>query len=502
MKICFIAEGCYPYVVGGVSDWIHSMIQSFPNIEFILITILSDRSKRGEFVYELPENLTEVHEVYLQDFDWDHSKKKGRRVHLNKNQHGALRGIILNQVMDWEPLFELFQNHNVSVDEILMGEEFLRVVTECYNTKYSQIPFTDFLWTLRSIYLPLFLVMRMEIPQADLYHCVATGYAGVLGGMAKWKYGSGLLVSEHGIYTREREEELIKATWVPNTYKNIWIEQFRKMSNLAYQQADWVTSLYEYAQTLQHELGCPADKTVITPNGIDMGRFIDLAGKQEEDEGFINIGAMLRVAPIKDVKTMIQAFLLAKKRVPNIRLWIMGSWDENRKYAEECFDMVENLQTPDIIFTDNVDITDYLGRMDMTILTSISEGQPLSVLESFAARKPVIATDVGNCRELIYGGTDDEFGPAGIVAHIMNLEEIANAIVELAANPQLCLQMGGNGYRRVKAKYKIEDMKQTYARIYQDFADKLWIMWTEEPFRIPKGRKKVKKFGWNRRRSK
>ena len=53
----------------------------------------------------------------------------------------------------------------------------------------------------------------------------------------------------------------------------------------------------------------------------------------------------------------------------------------------------------DVIFTGKVDVTEYLGKMDMTILTSISEGQPLKILDSFAAKKPVIATDVGNCRD-------------------------------------------------------------------------------------------------------
>lgn len=501
MKICFVAEGCYPYTVGGVSSWIHSMIRLFPNVEFILTTIVSNRDQRGKFVYELPENLTEVHEVYLEDFDWDFSKKKGKRVSLNKTQYQALRSIILNREVTWEPLFELFHKHKVSVDEILMGADFLKVATECYNLRYPQIAFSDFLWTLRSIYLPLFLVMRMDFPKADLYHCVATGYAGVLGSMAKYFYKSGLLLSEHGIYTREREEELIKATWVAGTYKNIWIEQFRKMSNLAYGAADMVTSLYEHAQTLQHELGCPPDKTVITPNGIDTDRLADLPGKTEEDKDAVNIGAMLRVTPIKDVKTMIQAFDYAKKRMPKIKLWIMGSWAEDEEYAQECFDLVESLRVPDVIFTGQVDITEYLGRMDMTILTSISEGQPLVMLESFAARKPVIATDVGNCRELIYGESDDELGQAGILTHIMNMEEIANAIVELAVSSKLRQEMGEIGYRRVMSKYRIEHMRDRYARIYQGFAEKLNVPWTEEPFRIEDSREQVKKRGGNRRKT-
>lgn len=485
MKICIVAEGCYPYVTGGVGGWVHAIIQMFPNIEFILTTIVSNRSQRGKFIYELPENLTEVHEVYLEDLDWDYSKKRGHRPRLEKEQYQALRSIILNLDVDWKPLFDLFHKHAISPDEILMGEDFYRVVKECYHLKFPQIPFSDFLWTMRSIYLPLFLVLRMDLPEADLYHCVATGYAGVLGSMAKHFFGSGLLISEHGIYTREREEELIKATWVAGLYKNIWIEQFRKMSNLAYNQADMVTSLYDHARDLQIELGCPEQKITLTPNAINMDRFADLPGKTEEDAGMINIGAIIRVTPIKDVKTMIQAFAYAKRRVPNLRLWIMGPCEEDPEYAQECFELVEALALPDVVFTGQVDVAAYLGRMDMTILTSISEGQPLAIMESYAARKPVIATDVGDCRGLIYGNAD-EFGQAGILTHIMNLEDISGAIVELANSPELRRQMGENGYRRIKANFQTEHLKRRYTKIYQEFAEKQEIPWTEEPFRIKK----------------
>ena len=146
-------------------------------------------------------------------------------------------------------------------------------------------------------------------------------------------------------------------------------------------------------------------------------------------------------------------------------------------------------------------MVDYLGRMDMTILTSISEGQPLVVLESFAAHKPVITTDVGNCRGLIYGEDGDDLGQAGILTHIMNLDEIANAIVEMAASSQLRRKMGEVGYQRVKAKYQIEHMRQQYAKIYRDFAEKLQVPWSEEPFQITDSRKQVKKHGRDRRKA-
>lgn len=483
MKICIVAEGCYPYVVGGVSGWIHSMIKSFPNIEFVILAIVANRSQRGKFVYELPENVTEVYEAYLDDYDWTRRTKRGKRTKLNPKQYSALRSVILNREVDWDTLFEMFQNKKFSIDDLLMGADFLQVVKEVYHMRYPQIVFSDFLWTIRSIYLPLFLVLQTNIPRADVYHCVATGYAGVLGSMANYFYGCGLIISEHGIYTREREEELLKAGWVEGIYKNIWIEQFRKMSRLAYDRADMVTCLYAHARSLQIGLGCPEEKIVITPNGIDVERLANLPGKRPEDEGYINIGAVLRVTPIKDVKTMLRAFAFASERVKNLRLWIMGPWDEDEKYARECFDLVDQQKLSGVIFTGRIDVREYLGRMDFTILTSISEGQPLTILESYAAHKPVIATDVGNCCELIYG-EGDGCGTAGILTHIMNVSEIASAIVDMATSSSKRQEMGECGYKRVMQRYQLKQMHQNYQEIYEEIGWDYGCVLPEEDFDI------------------
>ncbi len=483
MKICLIAEGCYPYVVGGVSGWMHRLIQSFPSQEFIILAIVANRSWRGRFVYDLPDNVTEVHELYLEDYDW--SGKSRRKKSMGKKEYQALRSLLLNQKVDWETLFDLFQKKSLSVDHLLMSVDFLKVVTDCYNLNYSQIVFSDFLWMLRSIYLPMFHTLKMQIPKADLYHCTATGYAGVLGSMAKHIHGGRLLISEHGIYTREREEELIKAKWIQGIYKDIWIGQFRKMSNLAYDRADLVTSLYEHARELEIELGCPFEKTMITPNGISVENFQNLPGKKEEEKGRVYVGAVLRVAPIKDIKTLLYAFSFARETEPSLKLWIMGPWEEEQEYAKECFELVESEGIPDVEFTGRIDVREYLGKMDMTILTSISEGQPLTILESFAAHKPVIATDVGNCRGLIMG-ENDEFGAAGIITHIMNVEEIAWAMVSLARNKTARLQMGENGYQRVLARYQYTYMIEAYRNIYRDFATSMGLKWENEKTREEK----------------
>ncbi len=471
-RICFIAEGCYPYEIGGVSSWIHSIINTFPDIEFTLIAIVANRENSGKFKFKLPDNLVSVYEVYLNDCEYvsPNTKNTERKIKLSKDEVKALGSLVSGSNVDWECIFNLFARKRLSVDKLLMGEDFLNIIIDFYKSNYPSLPFTDFLWTMRSIYLTLFLSMRVPMVEADVYHCVATGYAGIIGAMQKVLHpGSKLLISEHGIYTREREEEIIRAKWVRGVFKDIWINQFRKMSLCAYNYADLVTSLFEHARQLQIELGCPKDKTAVTPNGVKTENFVDIPTKDPEDEYF-NIGAILRVTPIKDVKTMITAFYYAHQTNPHIKLWIMGPSDEEPEYFKECQELVTSLEATDIVFTGTIKTVDYIGKMDVLILTSISEGQPLTILEGFAAGKASIATNVGNCSGLIYGESDD-FGAAGIVVPVMSIPDIVKAILTLSENQEECKRMGEIGRKRVLTKYKIQDMKSTYDRIYRELTE-------------------------------
>jgi len=477
MRICFVSEGCYPYVTGGVSSWINTMIQSFPKIEFVVWTVITDRSASGRFVYDLPDNVVEVHETYLNDKDWM-GKSKARRRSVSEKHRKALRTLLMGKRVDWEGIFDYIHNEDPSINGLLMGRAFYDIIRDYYDSYFPQINFTDFLWTMRSMYLPLFQVLDQNVPKADLYHCAASGYAGILGCLAAHINGGGLLLSEHGIYTREREEELIKADWLQSFYKNIWIEHFRKMSQAIYDRAWAVTALFEDASELQAELGCPREIQRVIPNGIDPGRFEGIPVK-DGDDGYVDIGAFVRLTPIKDIKTMLQAFSLAKSADPRLRLWVMGPDDEDLEYAGECREYTEYLGISDVIFTGRIRTNDYIGKMDFTILTSISEGQPLVILESFAARRPVIATDVGNCRGLIMGEGSDTLGPAGIVTHVMNVNELSSAMLELAAHPMKTARMGETGYRRLNERYTLGHMREAYALLYKELAERNGTTWPE-----------------------
>lgn len=467
MRICMIVEGAYPYVTGGVSSWIHQAIQSMPENEFIIVTLVANREEKREIKYQLPDNVLELHEFYLQDDDYIQDK---RRKKMTKEEYNAFKALFFDKDVDWQEIFRYFKENEVSIDSLLMSEEFLGVVREFYTEHFSRLVFSDFLWTLRSIYFPLFSILTSKLPKADLYHCLSTGYSGIIGSMAKYLYNKPLLISEHGIYTREREEEIIKADWVKGSYKDLWIEQFRKFSDCAYLYADRVTGLYEGNKELQIEFGCPKEKIVLVPNGVDVKAFENIPQKEASDP-YINIGAVLRVAPIKDVKTMLSSFAMAKQKDARLKLWIMGPLDEMPEYSQECMDMVEYMNIRDVVFTGPVNVKEYLGKMDFLVLSSISEGQPLVILEGFAAHKPFIATNVGDCKGLIYGSHDD-LGDAGIVVPVMNTAKMADAMLYLAQREDICKAMGEVGYNRALL-YDKKECYDTYRNIYNELGGAL-----------------------------
>ncbi len=467
MKVTIFAEGCYPYVFGGVSSWLHMLISKFSDIEFELQTIIVNQKQKGNFVYNLPKNVVNVREAFLYDDDIVYGKTKTR---FNEQERKAMMQLIDESMsVEWSQIFSLFSRHeNLSINDMLMGRDFLDIVCEYYEKKYSHIIFSDFLWTMRSLYLPLCLLLKNKPGESDLFHSVSTGYAGVLASYAKFLHkDKPLLITEHGIYTREREEEIIQSDWARGVNKDIWISNFYKQSYCAYEYADKVIALFEDARNLQIEMGCDAKKTMVISNGVDIGSFSFILPKPKEDKN-INVGAILRVVPIKDVKTLIDSFHQAVSVVPNLKLYIMGPTDENPQYYEDCVHLVEDLMLTDkVIFTGKVSVIDYIGRMDMIVLTSVSESQPLALLEAMAAKKPCIATNVGSCREILFGRENDTLGEAGIITPIMKVSEIASAIVRLANNPLLRQQMGQIGYRRIINYYQQSKMIKEYTKLYQ-----------------------------------
>ena len=135
---------------------------------------------------------------------------------------------------------------------------------------------------------------------------ISTGYGGLLACLGGSINHAPVLLTEHGIYTREREEEIISAEWVLPAFRPRWIRFFYMLSEQIYQRAWRITSLFGRARLIQIGMGAPADACQVIPNGIQYERFCDIPLKP--DDGWVDIGAVVRMAPIKDVKTLIHAF--------------------------------------------------------------------------------------------------------------------------------------------------------------------------------------------------
>lgn len=464
MRICLILEGCYPYVHGGVSTWMHQYIQEMKEHEFILWVIGAHAKDKGKFVYELPEQVKEVHEVFLDDA-LRIKGEKNHKYYFSEKETEALKELMDCGKPDWEILFHLYQKEHMNPSGFLMSEAFLDILTRLCMEKYPYMAFAEAFHTMRSMLLPVLYLMGQTVPKADIYHSIATGYGGLLGAMGHYVWKTPFIVTEHGIYTREREEEIIRAKWVIPSFKQQWIRFFYMLSDLAYQKAFKITSLFSNAQKTQIEIGAAKEKCAVIPNGIDYDRFSSIPLKEED--GFVDIGAVVRLAPIKDIKTMIHAFYELSAKISNVRIHIMGGVDDEG-YAEECYELVRQMKLDRLFFTGRVDVIKYMEKLDFTILTSISEGQPLSVLESFAAGRPCVTTEVGCCRELLEGSAGDEFGMAGYCVLPMHREGLAAAMEKMCASRRRRLRMGNAGKQRVRTFYRKEEMMKKYRLIYEE----------------------------------
>lgn len=467
MRICLIAEGSYPYVTGGVSSWIQMLVSNMKEHEFIIYAISAKKDDKATYKYEIPENVLEIKDIYLE-IDESKKRRSKKKVILQDSEKEILKNLMVGEYFQWSDMFDCMKRlKEYNTVDILMSEDFFDITRDVAKEYYPYIVFNDFFWTMRSMMLTIFEVLKSDIPKADIYHSVSTGYAGLLGAMGKHMHDGKFLLTEHGIYTREREEEIIKADWVKGYFKDNWIKYFYNVSRAAYTYSDKVISLFEKNKKLQIELGCNENKIEIVPNGVSLERFENI-DTYKDKENIINVGAIVRIVPIKDVKTLIQAFVEANEEYQNMRLYIIGPTDEDEDYKKECEDLIESMKNENIIFTGRVDITDYIGKMDLLVLSSISEGQPLVILEGMAARRPFVSTDVGSCKELLYGSKEDDLGECGIIVPIMGYREMAQGILKLARDKVLRENMGRIGLERVSKYYTLEQFIDGYRNIYRE----------------------------------
>ncbi len=492
VDVMLLAEGTYPYVRGGVSSWIEQLIIGLKDINFGICFIGSKKDEYQEIRYKLPDNLQHLEVHYIFE---DTKISSSKAIKGNKKAFETIYALHKSFKLDNNGLPDMIKNIDFFIKDITF-DDFLhsKLSWEYINKKYQEdcpdLPFIDYFWTLRNTHRPIWTLAKVvkKLPKVKLFHAPSTGYAGFLGTLASYNTNTPFIITEHGIYTRERKIDMLKANWIKfqksnllkqpeefNYIKQMWVNFFVKIGELSYDRAKLILSLYPGAQKTQITLGAKEQKTKVIPNGVDVDG-LNQTIKHRQDPPKPIITLIGRVVPIKDIKTFIRAIKITSEQIQNLEAWIVGPTEEDEEYFQECKQMTQSLGLDNIIkFLGFQNIKEILPKSALQTLTSISEGMPLVVLEGFAAGVPCVATNVGSCKDLIEGALDEEdikLGCAGAITDIASPSKLAKEYIYFLSNFQAWKKAQEVALLRVERYYREDKFLKKYHDIYLNIMKK------------------------------
>ena len=211
--------------------------------------------------------------------------------------------------------------------------------------------------------------------------------------------------------------------------------------------------------------GIPESRVGVIYNGTSPAAYTvsARAGVRAElglaDDAFVLI-QVARLDPIKDHATALRAFAQFAEARPDSRLLLVGDGPE-RPNIEKLLEQL-NLRGKVQLLGTRSDVARLLSCADVFLLTSISEGIPLTLIEAMAAGLPVVATRVGGVSEVV------EDGETGFLVESGNADGIAAALSTLAMECARGLRMGQQGRVRSETIFSEREMVSSYGRLYEE----------------------------------
>jgi len=214
----------------------------------------------------------------------------------------------------------------------------------------------------------------------------------------------------------------------------------------------------------QNEL--PEERIEVIYNGIDLEPYqvhdnpktLKNELNIKDDVSLVGMVATLKFE-IKGHRFFIEASKKILEKFPNVEFVLVGD-GPLRNYYENMAEELGVRQNLHFLGKRN-DIPRILSSLDISVLCSTSEGFSNVILESLAAEKPVIATNVGGSPEMVI----DE--RTGYLVPPADSDALAKAIINLLQDPKKARDMGEQGRRMVQEKFSIERMVKSYEHIYQ-----------------------------------
>ncbi|HTR14157.1 MAG TPA: glycosyltransferase [Roseiarcus sp.] len=246
-----------------------------------------------------------------------------------------------------------------------------------------------------------------------------------------------------------------------------WI--YRRGNQLAYRLSHRVlTNSAAVANLLTHSEGVAHDKIVILPNFVEDAAFDRISSEDRgaarrafgipEDSMVVTAVANLR--PVKDLETLIRATALLRARHPSLHVLLAGSGPSAEDLRNAAFKHGVG---------DRIHFSGYLASPpnphqygDVSVLCSLHEGSPNSVIEAMAAGRPVVATAVGGIPEAVQDGV------TGLLVPPRSPADLAAAIDRLIVDEGLRRSMGRAGRERARADFAAGAVLERLSQLYVD----------------------------------
>lgn len=222
----------------------------------------------------------------------------------------------------------------------------------------------------------------------------------------------------------------------------------------------------DISEFLHHIVGIPISRLAIIPNGIALGKFSSDLTIRRRVRQQLNIfeqdylvGAVGNLYPVKGHIHLVRAAGKIVSHNPNVKFVIAGRGGEEATLQDEISKL--NLEKNFTLLGFREDVHELLQAFDIFAMPSLSEGLPLSILESMASQCVVVASRVGGIPELI---TDDTLG---LLTSPADVDALASSIVRLIEHPKECIAISENAYALVSKKYSQDVCTNRYIELYK-----------------------------------
>ncbi|MFD9907049.1 GT4 family glycosyltransferase PelF [Streptomyces sp. NPDC059063] len=465
-KVTLLTEGTYPHSHGGVSVWCDQLVRGMPDVHFDVIAVTGTGGE--PLAWELPPHVTAP--VCLPMWGPPPTGRAPRA--RTRRQLLTTYEEFLTALLDpaAEPrfgpaLYELARHARAGVlGPVLRGHHAAGVLTSVWRAPGLAVaearPTLHDAVTATSLLEHALRPLSAKPPEHGVTHAVSGGIAALPGLTAHHFHNTPLLLTEHGVYLRER---YLGYRTGPYRWpvKAVLLGFFRLLAEETYRRAALITPGNRYNRLWEERGG--ADPALIRTvyNGVDPEAFPP-AGPEPKSPTLSWAG---RVDPIKDLETLIHAFALVKKKIPEAGLRLFGGTPRGGEaYRDRCKELAASLGHADsVVFEGRVEhIKDAYAAGNVVMLSSISEGFPFTLIEAMSCGRATVSTDVGGVREAV--------GPTGLVVPPRDPEAMARAAVELLQDPERRAAMGEAARLRVIEQFTLRQTIAAFREIYAELS--------------------------------